>query len=100
MQAGLHFQQCQRLADFLVGPLNGSWRMPVGVHGKAGFDIRSGATRKLSPILVASVKACGECRRNYINLTVPGSSPGCAFTGTVAQLVEHQARFSTSCRRK
>ena len=56
MQAGLHFNNANVSPISLSALLNNSWRMPVGVHGKAGFDIRSGETRKLSSILVASVK--------------------------------------------
>src|SRR5258708_14389310 len=82
-----------RLADFLVGPfLSVSWRMPAGVHGKGGFEARSGATRKLSSILVARVKSLRRMQEElHWDLRVPGSSPGRAFTGTVAQLAEHQA---------
>ena len=45
-------------------------------HG--GFETRSRAPPgKLSPILVAGkYQSCGECKRNYINLKVPGSNPG------------------------
>ena len=70
--------------------------MPAGVHGPCGFDSRFRAERfgnsrqSLSPG-GAGAFAClflsrGECRRNYINLWVPGSNPGRAFAGTIAQL--------------
>ena len=54
-------------------------RMLVGstlTHG--GFKTAPGLIPgKLSPILVAGkYQSCGECRRNYIDLNVPGSNPG------------------------
>ena len=78
------------------------WRMPAGVHGQAGSTPASWL--KGLETLVNTCRqreACGECRRNYMTLGVPGSSPGRAFTGTIAQLEERQRRcFSTDCRRR
>ena len=65
--------------------------MPAGVHGKAGFDTRSlavsikrlGNSRQLlSPARKPAANAGGTT----CNLWVPGSSPGHAFTGAIAQL--------------
>ena len=66
------------------------WRMPAGVHGVVTPASQAGFSRQpLSP----ARKVCGECRRNYIqDLRVPGSSPGRAFAGAVAQRAEHQTR--------
>ena len=66
--------------------------MPAGVHGKAGFDTRSLAVSikrlgKLSSTVVASAETpAANAGGTTCNLWVPGSSPGHAFTGAIAQL--------------
>jgi len=37
----------------------------------------SGWIGKLSSMIVASLDACGECRRNYMAIVRPGSTLGC-----------------------
>ncbi len=88
-------------------------RMPVGVDGtrpktQAGSKpalVSATGSRKLSPILVASFEMpAANAGGTTFNLKVPGSIPGRAFAGTVAQLVERQTPvrgccFSNPCRR-
>lgn len=60
-----------------VGPVEEiRWRMPVGVHGIAGSNPAPSASPKrglgISRRLLSPVrKACGECRRNYIESLGP-----------------------------
>jgi hypothetical protein len=57
---------------------------------REGLHLDKCSLRFLSALIT---HVCGECRRNYIqDLGVPGSSPGRAFTGAIAQRAEHQTR--------
>lgn len=61
--------------------------MPAGVHGLAGSTptSRPKGLETLVQHLSPALKACGECRRNYMTLDVPGSNPGRVPTGAIAQ---------------
>ena len=82
-----------------------TWHAPKNA---SGFKARTGLeerARELSPYFVASSKCLRRMQEElHFNLKVPGSSPGRAFAGTVAQLVERQTPvrgccFSNPCRR-
>ena len=61
-----------------------------------GGDVSENSRHRLSPVW----NACGECRRYYMTLWVPGSSPGHAFTGAIAQLRRATECISTDRRRR
>ncbi len=75
MREGIH------LVNVFVSPVvcrplqSFGWRMPVGVHGKAGSTPVPGSLSKVDwGALVNDCRqrgACGECRRNYMALWAP-----------------------------
>jgi len=77
--------------------------MPAGVHRQSA-SARAGSNpaldpgngiQQLSPTLVASsIRPAANAGGTTNDLTVPGSIPGCAPRGTVAQMVEHRTPFA------
>lgn len=74
-----------------------------GVHGRIRFEswvARKGDSQTLTnPCRRAwwnadRIANCGECARNYMDLTVAGSSPAFGIDAEVAQLVELQTGAS------
>ena len=67
--------KCFRLSSCLSALQSFGWRMPLGVHGKAGSTPVPGSLSKVDwGALVNDCRqrgACGECRRNYMALWAP-----------------------------
>jgi hypothetical protein len=82
----------KRLGRFFVGFLGiwlanaggSTWHAPKALAGSSPVAGPSNGFGNLSSIVVASNEdACGECRRNYMTLESPGSTPGCALSTLV-----------------
>ena len=95
MLGGTTSVQCLRLADVLVGLLKkklanaggSTWARRVRLSLPGALMGRSENSRQyLSPVW----KSLRRMQEELHKLSVPGSSPGCAFAGTVAQLAEQQ----------